>query len=293
MKLQHYPVMNKEVTAIFAETGRKCFIDCTLGMGGHSRHILEAFENAKVMGIDTDEKSLEQAKANLGDFADRVEFYCFNFTELFEKLDLAGKDISGILIDPGISTYQLSDQTRGFSHNIDSALDMRKDSRSQLTAYNIINSFTEKQLTEMFEKYGEIRKAAELSKRIIEARLFNPIDSTLKLKEVVEKLYGWKPKRGKTHPAANVFQALRIVVNKELEGIEDFLKKIPRFLSRTRIVFITFHSLEDRIVKRTFITLQKEMKLKIIKPFPAFPSESEIARNQPSRSAKLRAGELS
>ena len=299
MNHQHYPVMNKEVIDIFRETDRKWFIDCTLGMGGHTYHILNTFENSKVMGIDLDEKSLEQAKVNLGEFRDRVEFHRFNFTELFEKVDLSGKEISGILIDPGISMFQLTDHQRGFSHNIDSALDMRKDARSGLTAYDVLNGFSEKELTELFETYGEVRKAGELAKRIIEYRLFNPIDSTLKLKEMVGKLYGWKPRRGKTHPAANVFQALRIVVNKELEGVEEFLAKIPGFLvpkkgtgKRARIVFLTFHSVEDRIVKKAFTALQKEKKLKIIKPFPAFPSEEEIARNQPSRSVKLRAGEL-
>jgi 16S rRNA (cytosine1402-N4)-methyltransferase len=293
MNLQHYPVMNKEIIEVLSQTGRKLFIDCTLGMGGHARHMLEAFENSRVIGIDVDAQSLEQAKANLAEFGDRVEFHRFNFTRLFEQLDMSAREVSGIVIDPGLSICQVKDPDRGFSHSIDAPLDMRKDKDSELTAAHVVNSYSEAQLTGIFEKYGEIRGAGKLAKRIIETRLFKTIDSTRQLAAIVEKLYGWKPRRGKTHPAAAVFQALRIEVNRELEGIEEFLQKIPRFVHKgARIVCLTFHSLEDRIVKKTFISLQKELKLKIIKPFPTFPSPGEIAANLPSRSAKLRAGEI-
>lgn len=293
MNIPHYPVMNRQVIEIFSETRRQCFIDCTLGMGGHTLHLLTHFPGARVIAIDSDETSLEKARVNLADVQDRVEFHHFNFTRLFETLDLSGYDISGILVDPGISIDQLKDPARGFSHSIEAPLDMRKNTCQSLTAHHIINTYKEKELTDIFITYGEINKARELAKKIIETRLFHPIDTTRQLAIMIEKLYHWKPKPGKTHPAANVFQALRIVVNTELDGIDQFLEKIPRVLKKgTRIVFLTFHSIEDRIVKRSFLSLQKENKLKIIKPFPAFPGEIEIAENLASRSAKLRAGEL-
>lgn len=285
--------MNKEIIAIFRDTEQRWFIDCTLGMGGHTRHMLEHFPNARVLGIDMDHHSLEQAKSNLSQFGDRVEFSHLNYTGLFRQPDIPWPEVSGILVDPGVSIFQLKEKERGFSHSIDSPLDMRKDRRSDLTASHVINTYKEKELTEIFETYGEVRQARQLAKRIIENRLFGPIDTTGKLTAIIEKMYHWKPKRGRTHPAANVFQALRIIVNRELEGVEAFLEAMPQYLVKgARIVFLTFHSVEDRVVKQCFAKLQKNMKLKIIKPFPALPTETEVVENLPSRSAKLRAGEI-
>jgi 16S rRNA (cytosine1402-N4)-methyltransferase len=293
MNWQHYPVMNREVIGIFGKTGREWFIDCTLGMGGHTRCLLESFEDSRVLGLDMDEQSLARAKTNLAEFGDRVEYHRLNFTRLFSHLDLSGKEISGILVDPGISISQLKDPGRGFSHSIDAPLDMRKDRQSSLSAHDVINTYSEKELTRLFETYGEMPGAGKLAKKIIETRLFGPIDTTLKLTEIVEKFYGWKPKRGKTHPAANLFQALRIEVNKELEGIDEFIREVPNYLKRgARIVFLTFHSVEDRMVKRAFNDLKSVNKIAVIKPFPAFPTESEVGENLPSRSVKLRAGEV-
>ncbi|MCP5046851.1 MAG: 16S rRNA (cytosine(1402)-N(4))-methyltransferase RsmH [bacterium] len=293
MSPQHYPVMHREVIDIFKETHRQWFIDCTLGMGGHTRHLLKTFTEARAIGLDVDGKSLDLARENLDEFKERVQLHRLNFISLFEELDLTGKEISGLLVDPGLSIYQLKDAERGFSHTLEARLDMRKDLRSELTAYDVVNNYTEKQLTGLFEAYGEIRRAAGLAKKIIEARLFGTVDTTVKLTAIVEKFYGWRPKRGKTHPAANIFQALRIAVNRELEEIDEFIKKAPAFLKKgARIVFLSFHSVEDRIVKKAFIALQKEGKIAVIKPFPAFPSESEVAENLPSRSVKLRAGEV-
>ncbi len=293
MKQQHYPVMYKEVTDIFSETGKQWFIDCTLGMGGHTHHILQTFASARVIGLDVDDRSIAQAKSLLAEFGERVEIHRVNFTQLFECLDLSHKEISGLLVDPGISIYQLKDSTRGFSHSLDARLDMRKDLRGELTAYDVINQYSEKQLQELFETYGEIPRAAELAKKIIEGRLFGVIETTGQLTQIVEKLYHWRPKRGKTHPAANIFQALRIAVNKELDHIDEFINKAAAYLpAGGRIVFLSFHSVEDRIVKRAFNTLQKENKIRIIKPFPMVPSATEVTENLPSRSVKLRAGEV-
>jgi 16S rRNA (cytosine1402-N4)-methyltransferase len=285
--------MNREIVTIFEETRKDIFIDCTVGMGGHSYCILDRFKNSRVIAVDQDKKSLNQAKKTLKEFSTRIEFHSFNFINLFEKLDLSQKSITGILIDPGISMIQLKDSSRGFSHQIDSELDMRKDRDSTVTAYEVINSYSQLQLTEIFKKYGEVKNAEKLAKKIIETRLFNKIDSTVMLRGIIETVYGRKITRGKIHPAAQVFQALRIFVNRELDGLESFVNKIPRFLKKgARMIFLTYHSLEDRIVKKAFNRLQKSAKIKLIKPFPGFPAEDEISLNPASRSAKLRAGEV-
>ena len=172
-------------------------------------------------------------------------------------------------------------------------LDMRKEIGVGISAHEVINKFREKDLSEIFEKYGEIRNSKGFAKRIIERRLFNKIDTSDQLRKITEDFFGWKPKRGRTHPAAKVFQALRIYVNRELEGIGEFLESISVRLQRgARIVFLTFHSLEDRIIKDVFRKLKESGQVKIIKPFPMKPSEKEINTNNPSRSAKLRAVEI-
>jgi len=293
MKFLHYPVMNREIVTIFDRTPKKLFIDCTVGMGGHSYCILNQFKNCQLIAVDIDKKSLNQAKNNLKEFSSKIVFHSFNFVDLFEILDFSETPVSGILIDPGISMVQLKEGSRGFSHQIDAELDMRKDIESKLTAFEVINSYNHFQLVEIFKKYGEVKNAEKLAKKIIETRLFEKIDSTLKLKDIVERIYGRKTTKGKIHPAAQVFQALRIFVNRELEGIEAFIYKISRNLKKgARMVFLTYHSLEDRIVKNAFNFLQKKAEIKIIKPFPWFPSEEEISLNPASRSAKLRAGEV-
>jgi len=293
MEFLHYPVMNKEVVDLFAETSRKLFIDCTLGLGGHAYYLLKNFKNCKVIGVDVDGDSIEKARANLGEFKQRIQFEKTNFVRITEKIKIPLAKVSGILVDPGLSLYQIKNQARGFSHSIDSQLDMRKDDTLVNTAGKVINTYSYNELKDIFYEYGEIKKAHGLARRIIEARLSNSIDSTSELKKIVERLYHWKPRRGMLHPAAQVFQALRIYVNRELEDIKDFLKKILQNLKTgCRIIFLTYHSLEDRIVKREFKKNRDREIVKIIKPFPAVPTQAEKNQNPPSRSAKLRAVEI-
>lgn len=293
--MEHYPIMNREIVGMFANTDRELFLDCTLGMGGHSYYILKNFENTNVIGVDIDSESIEKAKINLKEFQNRIEYYNINYTEIFRNKDLLSKKISGVLVDPGISMYQLKQENRGFSHNINSPLDMRKDRNSENykeTAYDVINSYKENRLSEIFKTYGDIKNAGRLSKKIIEKRLFERIDTTFKLKKIVEKALGF-PQRGKVHPAARVFQALRIYINRELEGFEDFIRKIPEYLKRGGVIlFLTFHSIEDRVVKKTLNALKEAGIVKIIKPFPMFPTEKEIEENSASAPAKLRVAEV-
>ena len=293
MRFLHYPVMNEEIITIFADSGKKLFIDCTVGLGGHSYYMLKEFPYSQVIAVDVDETSLNKARTFLKEFADRIRFFQINFIDLCEKIDFSQLDVSGILIDPGLSMFQIKEQERGFSHNIDSILDMRKNSTSKLTAKEVVNSFTEAQLTEIFSRYGELKNPHKLAKRIIEQRLFGSLNTTFQLKKIVEQVYGKIQKKGKIHPAAKVFQALRIFVNQELEGVDLFLGNLAEYLNKgARIVYLTYHSLEDRIVKQMFNRLKNEGKVGIIKPFPMFPSRNEIMRNPASRSAKLRAVEV-
>jgi 16S rRNA (cytosine1402-N4)-methyltransferase len=294
MNFQHYPVMNREVLAIFAGTRKKLFVDCTVGGGGHSRHILAAFATSRVIAIDQDGESLALAGENLRDFGRRVRFHLGNYLSLFEDFDCRRLNVSGVLVDPGISTVQLKDGRRGFSHSVDGPLDMRKNPEaSGLTAADVLNTFPEAELAGIFSRYGEVPGAGRLAKAVIEKRLFTPWSSTAQLRRLVEEITRWHPRPGLVHPAARVFQALRIFVNRELEGLDAWLAKIPgHLLPGSRVVFLTYHSLEDRLVKHAFQQLQRLGKAELIKPFPAVPGSDEVEENLASRSAKLRALEV-
>jgi len=294
-QLLHYPIMHREIVEAFALTDRDIFIDCTLGMGGHSLHILDSFDKTNVVGVDIDMESLKKAKINLSEFKDRVTYHNIDYMNIFQSISHLKKKISGILVDPGISMYQLKEETRGFSHNINSPLDMRKDRTSEKyveTAYDVVNSYSERQLSAIFSDYGDIKKAPVLSKKIIETRLFKKIDTTFKLKEIVEKIMGF-PKRGRSHPAAKVFQALRIYVNRELDGLGEFINKIPDYLKSGGVIaFLTFHSIEDRIVKRTLKKLSDSSVISLVKPYPMTPTDREIEENSASAPAKLRVAKV-
>lgn len=293
MNFLHYPVMNKEVVSVFKETARKCFVDCTAGLGGHSYHLLKQLPESVVVAIDCDPESLKIARENLAPFGSRVRFLNLKFEEIVDQKVIWKNDISGVLVDPGISTFQLKHPGRGFSHTVEAPLDMRKDRSTDITAFEVLHSSSEKELAEIFQNYGEVQKAPQLAKKIIEKRLFSTIDTTTQLRELVEKFYSWRPVAGRIHPAAKVFQALRIFINSELAGIERFIKQVCSLLKkRARLVFLTYHSLEDRLVKRTFTSLHQKGIVNLIKPFPILPQKQEVNMNPPSRSAKLRAVEV-
>ena len=294
MNSQHYPVMSREVLAILAGTRKTLFVDCTAGMGGHSQRILAAFAAARVIAIDQDGESLDRARENLRGFGERVRFHHGDYLALFEDFDCRRLDVCGVLVDPGISTAQLKEARRGFSHSVDGPLDMRKDpAASGPTAADVLNTFPETELAGIFSRYGEVPGAARLAKAVIEKRLFAPWSSTAQLRRLVEELSRWRPRPGLVHPAARVFQALRIFVNRELEGLEAWLEKVPAHLpAGGRLVFLTYHSLEDRIVKHGCQRLQRLGRAVLLKPFPALPGADEVGENLASRSAKLRALEV-
>jgi 16S rRNA (cytosine1402-N4)-methyltransferase len=271
------------------------YIDCTIGLGGHAYEILKRNPKAEVIGFDIDERSLLQARDRLQPFAERVQLYHSDLRYLPE-LGMDFSRVRGILLDLGFSSFQLDSPERGFSFNQEGPLDMRMDLRNKTTAAKVLDKYSERKLAEIFRAYGELRQARILARAIVSRRKIAKLEKTTELRRLVEEVCRWRPQRGKIHPAAKVFQAIRIEVNRELEGLADFFEKITqKIIKGCRVVAISFHSLEDRIVKQTFFRLSQSNEgqalLKILTKKPVTPTEKEIAENSRARSAKLRAGE--
>ena len=284
----HIPVLVDTAVELLLENKGRLYVDCTIGLGGHARRILEKNPQAYLIGIDRDPYALEKAEENLRDFEGRFSLYHANFSQLDEVLRQEGvKEVDGFLFDLGVSMLQLKSD-RGFSFQRSAPLDMRMDPRESLTAYKVINTYSERELERIFREYGEEKKAKQLAKAIVLARSKKPIETT---EELVNIILSVIPYRGRIHPATKVFQAIRIEVNKELESIDIALEKTLYFLKKGgRIVVIAFHSLEDRIVKNFF--KRHKDRLKLLTKKPITPSMEEIRQNPASRSAKLRAGEM-
>jgi len=291
----HIPVMVKEVIDFIRPNRKGTIIDFTVGVGGHAEAILKSSPLPILIGFDKDAESLEIAKERLRSFGERVQLYNMDFRDSLE-LNINFSEVIGVLFDFGLSSFQLDNAERGFSFNLEGPLDMRMDRRQSLTAYQVVNRYPEKELIKIFREYGEIKGARKLAKEIIRYRDKKDIESSGELREIVERVIPWKPRKGKTHPAAKVFQAIRIEVNRELENLSSFLEKlIDRLSPGARIVAISFHSLEDRIVKRVFQKLSKNTEkipiLKVLTKKPVTPTKEEIEQNFRARSARLRASE--
>jgi len=290
----HIPVLLKEVLEFLDTSRGGVYVDCTLGLAGHGRAILESNPRASLIGLDVDETSLLEAGQNLAPFAKRVRLFHSDFRNL-PDLDVDFSAVRGVLLDLGISSFQLDSPGRGFSFSQDGPLDMRMDFRNKTTALKIIERSSEARLAEIFRDFGELRQARQLARAIVSRRKVRRIETTTELCRMIEEVCRWRPQKGRIHPAAKAFQALRIEVNQELAGLSDFLKTVAeRVTAGTRIVAIAFHSLEDRIVKHTFQDLAGEEGrsiLRILTKKPVMASDEEVARNSRSRSAKLRAAE--
>ncbi len=286
----HVPVLLEVATDLLTENRGKVYLDCTLGGGGHARRVLEKVPEAKLIGIDVDEEATEIAKENLKEFGERVSIYKANFRDLDLVLKEEGVEkVDGILFDLGMSMYQIR-SGRGFSFQGDEPLDMRMDKDQRLTAYEVVNRYPERDLERIIREYGEERLSKKIARAIVRRREKKPIETTKELVEVILSVYPEKLKRSKIHPATRTFQAIRIEVNKELENLRIGLGKALEALNpKGRLVVISFHSLEDRIVKR--FMKEKSDKLRILTKKPITPSEEEVRMNPSSRSAKLRAGE--
>ncbi len=292
----HIPVLLNEVLDYLDSDGEGVFVDCTLGLGGHAKEILTKHPKSSLIGLDIDEISLMEARENLDPFRERVTLYHSDFRYL-PDLNLDFQKIRGVLIDLGISSFQLDSPERGFSYNQDGPLDMRMDLRNKYSALKIINKSSENQLNKIFFEYGEIRQARKLAREIASRRKINKIETTTQLRRIVEEVCRWRPQKGKIHPAAKLFLALRIEVNQELKGLDDFLEKILHKLHEgSRIVVISFHSLEDRIIKKAFVRMASSENyppyLKVLTKKPVVASREEVVSNFRARSAKLRAAEV-
>lgn len=285
----HIPVMAEEVLELLSPRSGGIYVDCTLGAGGHAERILEASgPDGLLIGIDVDESALKVAGERLKRFGGRVKLIHANFAELNRILDELGIDgVDGVLMDLGVSWMQLSDPERGFSFQMDGPLDMRMDRRNPVTAMKVVNGLSEEELRRIIREYGEERFADRIARKIVSMREIAPITTTGQLARLIESAVPSRARR--IHPATRTFQAIRIYVNRELENLERGLEAaIQRLRSGGRICVISFHSLEDRIVKRAF---KSSPKLRVLTRKPLRPSEDEIRRNPRSRSAKLRAAE--
>ncbi len=286
----HVPVLKREVKKFLLTDRGRVYVDCTVGLGGHSKELLKSKKDAFLIGIDLDEESLNLADKNLKNFEGRYALYRANFKDLDLVIKEEGYErVDGILMDLGISMFQLK-EGRGFSFQVDSPLDMRMFGDQSLTAYRVVNEYTERELARIIREYGEERLAPKIARAIVGRRSKKPIETTLELANIVESVYPPSLRRRRIHPATKTFQAIRIEVNRELENLKEALEKTPDLLNRGgRLVVISFHSLEDRIVKN-FFRDRKEM-FRVLTRKPVVPSEEEIRMNPASRSAKLRAGE--
>ncbi|MBI4920027.1 16S rRNA (cytosine(1402)-N(4))-methyltransferase RsmH [Candidatus Azambacteria bacterium] len=284
----HVPVLLNEVLKYLDPQANQNFIDATVGDGGHAKAILEkTAPNGKLIAIDRDIDSISRAKINLEEFGNRVVFANDSFGNILKIVEESGiGEIKGVVIDFGMSTGQLENSGKGFSFQKDEILDMRYDIRTPLTAEDILNDYGEAELFRIFKEFGEEPKARMVARAVAQARDRGRIKTTKELVAIIEKVIR---RRGKIHPATKIFQALRIEVNGELAEIEKALADIPKILSGGgRAAFISFHSLEDRLVKNWSKDLSKENIIKILNKKPVVASAEEIKINPKSRSAKLR-----
>lgn len=300
----HEPVMVKEVIASLLVNKTGIYVDGTVGGAGHSYAILKETD-AFLVGIDCDDEALQAAEKRLAEFGSRKVLVKANFANLGKVLEgLNIEKVDGVMLDLGVSSHQLDSAQRGFSFNQQALLDMRMDRSLKLSAYDIVNSFAQNELEKIIKFYGEEKMAARIARAISQKRQLSPIKTTAELAAIVASSMPAKLKWQKIHPATRTFQAVRIAVNKELDNIKPAINNAAEVLkSGGRLCVISFHSLEDRIVKNEFSALagdcvcpkdlpfcvcQKEAKLKVITRKALTPAAEEIEANPRARSAKLR-----
>lgn len=304
----HRPVLLRETIELLAPERGGLFIDCTLGLGGHSEAILQASPNARVIGIDRDREAIGAAKKRLTRFGSRFRAVHADFRDLTRVLAKAKvKSVDGILADLGVSSLQLDSPLRGFSFRHDAPLDMRMDaSGGSETAAELLGRLPEAEIARLIFEYGEERRSRRIARWIVERReRGQPLRTTTELAELVARAVGGNRDR-RIHPATRTFQALRVAVNHELEGLDEFIEEAIDLLQADgRLVFISFHSLEDRIVKRELRRLSGRCQcpsrqprcdcgarqaIELLTRRPVVPDDVEVAENPRARSAKLRAG---
>ncbi len=287
----HQPVMTEEVITYLKCRSSGTYVDATLGGGGHAQAILEATSpDGELLGIDQDKQALAFAQTRLAFFEKRVKLVAGRFSQIAKHMKQAKLDLAdGILADLGVSSHQLQKEGRGFSFQKDAPLDMRMDTSSKLTAQEVVNQLAEKDLADLIYQFGEERSSRRIAKHIVNSRKKKRIITTKELANIVlEALPGKFRQKKRIHPATKTFQAIRIYVNQELTELENFLQDAPDLLSQTgRLVIISYHSLEDRLVKRRFQVLKKQ-GFKVITKKVLIASRQEVAKNPRARSAKFR-----
>ncbi|MCY2929145.1 MAG: 16S rRNA (cytosine(1402)-N(4))-methyltransferase RsmH [Planctomycetota bacterium] len=289
----HVPVLLREVVGLLAPAGRRVIVDCTVGLGGHSEALLsQAGGQSRLIGLDVDEANLVLARSRLNPFGDRVRLFQANFTELPEVLAQAGVDrVDALLADLGVASTQLDDPERGLSFLADGPLDMRMDPRRTTTAADLVNRLGEAELADLIYNFSDERFSRRIARAIVEARRSGPFRRTGQLATVVAGAYPravWATRTG-VHPATRTFQALRIAVNEELACLDTLLALIPEVLAvGGRAGVISFHSLEDRRVKRAFADLAASGQAEGLTKKPLTAGDEERQTNPRSRSAKLR-----
>ena len=307
MDCYHRPVLLEETINGLNIKADGIYVDCTVGGGGHSKEILKKLNSSgRLIAIDQDEEALKEAQENLFEYGDQVTFVKSNYSHLDSILDSLGLDkVDGILMDIGVSSHQLDEESRGFSYRFDAPLDMRMDLDSDLTAKYIVNNYSQEDLEYILWNYGEEKWGKRIAEFIVEARQDKEIETTFDLVEILKNAIPKKARLNK-HPGKKTFQALRIEVNKELDVLENTIDVAVDKLNRNgRLAIITFHSLEDRIVKNKFKDLakgcvcppdfpvcvcNKVREIKIINRKPITASEEELEVNNRAKPAKLRIG---
>jgi 16S rRNA (cytosine1402-N4)-methyltransferase len=286
-------VLTAEVLTFLAPQRGGLFVDCTVGLGGHARVLLE-HGASRVIGLDRDREALSQAHTALSAWAEHVELHHANYKDVDAVLDASQiSSVDGVLADLGVSSLHLDGEGRGFSFRRDEPLDMRMDQSTGQTAADLIRNTSEQTLADIIFKYGEERQSRRIARAIVEARRTSPVTSTGDLASIVRRSLR---RKGYTRidPATRTFQAIRIWVNQELDGLEGVLEAMCRRLrTGARLVVISFHSLEDRIVKHTFRALERggKVAIRVLTKRPVIPQDEEVERNPRARSAKLRVAE--
>lgn len=290
----HTPVMLKEILDFFNLSPGKTIVDATIGTAGHSEEIIRRIiPGGRLIGIDRDSESLAIAKDRLRPFSDSCEFVYGNFIDIDTILkNLKVKKIDGILFDLGISSFQLENPLRGFSFQYEGPLDMRLDRNSYISAYDLVNNLNEEEFSTLLWNFGQERWHNRIARLLVREREKHPIATTQELSDLVIKAIPYRYRHYRIHPATRTFQAVRIAVNRELETLDTAISKAIEVTDKKgRVCVISFHSLEDRLVKLNFRKFSSEGKIKIITPKPLTTSRDEIRDNPSSRSAKLRVAE--
>ena len=305
---QHYSVMLNEVIDNLNINPDGIYVDCTAGGGGHSMQILKKLNNGKLISIDKDLDAINECKQKFIDNANKsilVHNDFHNYKDILKELGI--EKVDGVIIDLGVSSFQIDTPERGFSYRFDAPLDMRMNQEQSLTAFDVVNNYTEEELTDIFFKYGEEKFSRKIAKKIVEYRKTKSIETTLELVKVIESVLPAKVLYEKGHSCKRIFQAIRIEVNNELDELKNcLLDMVDSLLPNGRICVLTFHSLEDRIVKETFKELAtdcicpKEVPIcvcnhkrtiNLVSRKPILASEKELSENSRSASAKLRIAE--